>query len=71
MKSTKFLLDHDGKVGKTYGAKTTPHMFVIDKAGQAGLPGRDRQQSDCERRRSRRRENYVKVALESQWLASR
>ncbi|MBC7794210.1 MAG: redoxin domain-containing protein, partial [Clostridia bacterium] len=27
------LLDADGKVGKLYGAKTTPHMYVIDKTG--------------------------------------
>ena len=27
------LLDHDGKVGKAYGAKTTPHMYVIDAKG--------------------------------------
>jgi len=27
------LLDQDGTVGKLYGARTTPHMFVIDKAG--------------------------------------
>ncbi len=31
--STAVLLDHDGKVGKAYGAKTTPHMFVIDAKG--------------------------------------
>lgn len=24
------LLDADGKVGKAYGAKTTPHMFIIN-----------------------------------------
>lgn len=28
-----FLLDESGKVGHTYGAKTTPHCFVIDKTG--------------------------------------
>lgn len=28
------LIDRDGKVGKAYGAKTTPHMFVIDEGGQ-------------------------------------
>jgi peroxiredoxin len=28
-----YLLDPDGVVGKTYGAKTTPHMFVVNKAG--------------------------------------
>lgn len=27
------LVDYDGTVGKAYGAKTTPHMFVIDKEG--------------------------------------
>ena len=27
------LMDYDGKVGKAYGAKTTPHMYVIDKEG--------------------------------------
>ena len=30
---TAFLLDHDGKVGQAFGAKTTPHMFVIDGKG--------------------------------------
>ena len=25
------LMDPDGKVGRAYGAKTTPHMFVINK----------------------------------------
>jgi peroxiredoxin len=25
------LLDSDGTVGRSYGAKTTPHMYVIDK----------------------------------------
>lgn len=27
------LDDSSGKVGKLYGAKTTPHMFIIDKSG--------------------------------------
>ncbi len=30
---TAYLLDQNGKVGKKYGAKTTPHMFVIDPKG--------------------------------------
>jgi peroxiredoxin len=30
---TAFLLDHDGTVGQAYGAKTTPHMYVIDGTG--------------------------------------
>jgi peroxiredoxin len=31
--STAYLRDTDGKVGKSYGAKTTPHMFVINPEG--------------------------------------
>ncbi len=30
---TAFLLDPDGKVGKLYGATTTPDMYVIDSNG--------------------------------------
>ena len=28
------LNDPDGEVGLTYGARTTPHMYVIDKSGK-------------------------------------
>ena len=27
------LMDYDGKVGHLYGARTTPHMYVIDTEG--------------------------------------
>jgi len=30
---TAVLLDPSGTIGRLYGAKTTPHMFVIDKNG--------------------------------------
>lgn len=30
---TEYLLDEKGEIGHLYGAKTTPHMFVIDKQG--------------------------------------
>ena len=30
---TAYLLDHKGVVGKAYDAKTTPHMFIVNKAG--------------------------------------
>ena len=32
-KPTAYLFDTDGKVGHAYGAKTTPHLFVIDGSG--------------------------------------
>jgi peroxiredoxin len=31
--STAILLDPEGSVGKAYGAKTTPHCFIIDPKG--------------------------------------
>jgi peroxiredoxin len=31
--SHPILLDEDGKVGKLYGAKTTPHMYLINEKG--------------------------------------
>lgn len=30
---TAVLMDPSGQVGKSYGARTTPHMFVIDPKG--------------------------------------
>lgn len=33
------LIDADGKVGKAYGAKSTPHMYVIDPAGNIAYKG--------------------------------
>jgi len=30
---TAYLVDADGTVGKRYGARTTPHMYVINKDG--------------------------------------
>jgi hypothetical protein len=32
--STAYLLDADGTAGRAYGARTTPHMFLIDPAGK-------------------------------------
>lgn len=33
------LMDSDGKVGRAYGARTTPHMYVIDPAGKLVYAG--------------------------------
>jgi hypothetical protein len=33
MASTAVLLDESGAVGKTYGAKTTPHMYIVNPDG--------------------------------------
>lgn len=36
---TAFLLDPEGKIGRAYEARVTPHMFVIDKAGLIAYMG--------------------------------
>jgi peroxiredoxin len=33
IKSNEYLIDADGKIGKLYGAKTTPHMYIINERG--------------------------------------
>jgi len=33
------LLDPTGEVGKGYGAKTTPHMFIVDQKGNLAYSG--------------------------------
>lgn len=37
--ATHTLMDGDGKVGKAYGARTTPHMYVIDAKGALAYAG--------------------------------
>jgi protein-disulfide isomerase len=37
--ATANLLDADGTVGQTYGAKTTPHMFIISANGTLAYNG--------------------------------
>jgi len=37
--STAVLKDPEGKVGKMFGAKTTPHFFIRDKAGKLAYKG--------------------------------
>jgi len=37
--STATLMDADGKIGRAYGARTTPHMYVVDPAGKLVYAG--------------------------------
>jgi hypothetical protein len=38
-KPTAYLLDPKGLVGKGYGAKTTPHLYIINGKGQLAYKG--------------------------------
>lgn len=58
------LIDADGKVGHLYGAKTTPHMFVIDKDGKLRYAGA--MDNDPRNEKSATdKVNYVRQALAS------
>lgn len=37
--ATATLMDADGKIGKAYSAKTTPHMYIIDPKGKLVYAG--------------------------------
>jgi peroxiredoxin len=56
---TAYLRDSDGKVGKAYDAKTTPHMFVINPEGKLVYEGA----IDDSPRGSDKAQNYVTAAL--------
>lgn len=64
IKATAWIDDHDGKVGKLYGMKTTPDMFVIDKNGELIYQGAidNRPEPDGDPRKAR---NYVREAIEN------
>ncbi len=61
--ATAWLDDSSGKVGKAYGMRTTPHLFVIDKAGILAYQGAidDRAATDGDPRTAR---NYVREAVQ-------
>jgi len=63
-KQTAFLLDPDGKAGRTYGAKNTPHMFVINPEGKIVYEGAIDSKATPNPADIANSTNYVKVALE-------
>ena len=65
MQSTKLLLDSDATVARLYGAKSTPHMFVIDKEGLLIYHGAIDNKPTANTADLATAENYVRLALES------
>lgn len=63
-KYTAYLVDENGKVGKMYGAKTTPHMYIIDRTGKLVYAGAidDKPTTDIDDVESAK--NYVSAALD-------
>lgn len=56
------LFDPDGQLGKLYGAKTTPHMFVIDDKGTLVYAGAIDDKSGTSLSEVATANNYVRAA---------
>jgi peroxiredoxin len=61
--ATHTLMDADGKVGRAYGARTTPHMFVINPAGTLVYAGAIDDQPRASLADTAKATNHVKAAL--------
>lgn len=61
--STHRLLDPEGTVGKTYGAVTTPHMYVIDASGNLAYVGAIDNDPSARHEAVKTAQNFVKDAV--------
>lgn len=62
--SADILMDETGKVGMAYGAKTTPHMYVIDPAGKLVYAGGIDDKRSANPADVKIAKNYVRAALD-------
>ena len=62
---TAYLVDHDGTVGRTYAAKTTPHMFVINPDGILIYAGAIDDRPSARKSDVDGATNYVALALDA------
>ena len=60
----RYLMDEPGTMGLAYGAKTTPHMYIIDPAGKVAYNGAidDKRSTNVEDVKTAK--NYVVAALD-------
>lgn len=61
--ATAYLLDHNGTLGRSYGARTTPHMFVIDPMGVLVYAGGIDNVPSADPADIGRARNFVRLAL--------
>lgn len=63
-KGSAYLIDEDGKVGKEYGAKTTPAMYILNKKHELVYAGAIDDVNSTDQSDIAKAHNYVKAALE-------
>lgn len=61
--STAILLDAEGKVGRLYGAKTTPHIFIINPEGKLIYQGAIDDIASADSNDIQKANNYVQASL--------
>lgn len=59
-----YVTDADGKVGQMYGAKTTPHMYVINPAGMVVYAGAIDDKPSARKDDVKGAKNFVVAALD-------
>jgi peroxiredoxin len=57
------LMDSDGKVGRAYGARTTPHLYIVDPAGTLVYAGGIDDKASASAADIPGARNHVKAAL--------
>ncbi len=62
---TAYLTDESGRVGKLYGAKTTPHMFIINPQGNLAYAGAIDDIRSTNVKDIPKANNYVAAALDA------
>lgn len=62
--ASNILLDPTGKVGMLYGAKTSPHMYIINKEGTLVYQGAIDDKPDTDQASIKLAKNYVSEALD-------
>jgi len=63
--ATAVLMDTDGKVGKQFDAKTTPHMYVIDSKGNLVYKGAIDNKRSTDEADVKGATNYVTASLDA------
>ena len=58
-----YILDPEGKIGRLYGAKTTPHMFVVDSKGNLAYMGAIDDKATADSADIAAAKNYVRAAV--------
>jgi len=61
--ATYIVLDPSGKIGKLYGAKTTPHVFIVDPQGNVIYMGAADSINSTETGDISKADNYIDLAL--------